>query len=249
MRRLGILFFAVLVVTAGAALVAGPSGMLPEWLTGSEVVDASGTRGILEGWVREVDFEHRVVRVTRGLLPLAATEVAVGAETDIRVQDKIGSLEDLREGVHVRICYDVRDGGRSALSVDVPPSGASCRVATAVSTEPGRSEESVPAASVSPVVEEPPAPARIDAPSPTAATDTPVTEVKAARTDRKRSARISPKRAPAPRASVAPAPQPSAAPRAHAAREEPAVTRALPSTPRETDGHDYEAVIDRVLRR
>jgi hypothetical protein len=121
------------VAIAGAA-VAHSFGLLAEWGMGP-AVDAGD--GVLEGWIRGVELEDRVVHVTGGFLSLGTTSVAIEAGTDIRVHDKIGSIEDLRDGLHVQICYEARGEMRRARTVEIPPSPIPCRVvATALPSEP-----------------------------------------------------------------------------------------------------------------
>lgn len=262
MRRTTIVLFAGLtvVVGVGVAVLAGTPGVLPAWLAAADVAERSGTGSVLEGWVRRVD-EDRGVHVTRGLLPLSVTRVAIGADTDIRVHGKIGSIDDLREGMSVRICYTTGANGRSAIIVEVPPSDTACRTVTAKPGEPRPSDQPVAAEttpSALPTLAPSPADARaptMSAPAPTAAArampDAKPAPVKSPTVAPRRSRRtVTPQVSAAPTA--APVAQPPSTTRMQSAPErEPAGPATPPPARRETreDGHDYGAVIDFLLSR
>ena len=113
------------------------------------VDDSDG--GILEGSIRQLDAQAGVVRIVRGLLPFPASRVAIGPDAEIRVRDKIGVIEDLREGARIRVCYEVRDRTRWARAIEAPPAELPCLAAirhTPVEQRPSPEEPVRPAAPV-----------------------------------------------------------------------------------------------------
>jgi hypothetical protein len=231
-----VLLLALLAVVGGmkAAIVVDPSAALPEWLAGVDVADASGSGGVVRGWVRAVE-DDRVVHLTRGLLRLDVAPVVVEADTQIRVGHKIGSIHDLQEGVDVRICYDGGEHGRVARIVEAPPSDTPCRVMATRPLDPGTGGEEPADAMVTPVAVPPATTTPADARATAAHLPHVRPLVKAANPSTAKSA-------------VAP---PAAARTLPAAPERRAATPPAAPVRRDSgdDGHDYGAVIDFVLRR
>jgi hypothetical protein len=232
------------VAAAGTAFVADATGILPNWLAGSDVVDAASGRGVLEGWVKDVDTAHGVLHVTRGLLPFSVTPVLVDRQTDIRVRDKIGTIRDLHVGVAVKVCYDVQGETRAARTVDVHSASGPCQVAVTQPVEQPAAAEPIAATPAGATTDQPPAvpaPAsRVRATSatmPAASIDpTPVkhSDARPPKPSKPRASEATEATAPS-----RPAPLPAPSP----ARPVPARGDAS------DDAHDYGAVVDWVLRR
>lgn len=123
----------------------------------TSVPSATGPSGEIEGRVKRLEANTNTLYVSSGSFGLRATALAVGPETEIFVSDKVGGFGDLREGVRVRICYEVRSDVLLARAIEVPArsGGVKCEPAPlGVAPAPPRVAPSVA------VPTEPPASAR-----------------------------------------------------------------------------------------
>jgi hypothetical protein len=210
--------------------------------------EPDGFAGQLAGRVSDVDLGGRVLRVSDGPFSFGASAVVVDPAAEVRIDGKIGVLEELRAGAPLRVCYEVRGARRFARLLELPPTDAPCPSAASATTgtiEAAPAVSPAPAASPAPAMASSPAttsvprtstpPRRASAPPPTVA---PLTD---ARPD---SAPVSTPR-PEERAKGAPRPSaPAPAPeRPQTTRESSSAGAGAPAS------DDYGAVIDQVLRR
>jgi hypothetical protein len=178
------------------------------------------------------------------MLGLSSSAVAVSDETRVNVAGKIGAFGDLREGLSLRICYEVGPAGRRARAIEMPPSDLACGgVAEADSSDPPREEPVQPVAQPATVPADAPA-AALAMPARAASTLPPPVSIE----------RPAPVQAP-PRAAAPskPRPRPVATAPVQAAPARPAPAPGEPPRPRvdppARSADDYGAVIDWVLRQ
>jgi hypothetical protein len=273
MSRRGVVLGVVVVVLGiGVALLQGTDvGAL---FQAERAQEPDGFVGQLAGRVSDVDAEARVLRVSDGPFALGSSTVVVDPAAEVRIDGKIGVLEEVRDGSRLRVCYEVRGTRRFARLLELPPSEVPCaRAASTVPDDPPVSTStpsSAPVSATAPATTSPPpdtptqppvttpaAPARSlvnpspSAPAPPRASAPP--PAAASVTDAKREAAPAEhvvRPGPRPRRSDASTPPVSRPP----AGERPA-TSPPPPTTREpsrqsiSGGEDYGAVIDQVLRR
>jgi hypothetical protein len=243
MSRRGVVLGVVVVVLGiGVALLQGTDvGAL---FQAQRVQEPDGFVGQLAGRVSDVDAEARVLRVSDGPFALGSSTVVVDPAAEVRIDGKIGVLEEVRDGSRLRVCYEVRGTRRFARLLELPPSEVPCaRAASTVPDDPPATTPAAPARSLVNPSPSAPAPPRASAPPPAAAS---VTDAKREAAPAEHVVRPGPR----PRRSDASTPPVSRPP----AGERPA-TSPPPPTTREpsrqsiSGGEDYGAVIDQVLRR
>jgi hypothetical protein len=133
-RRSYIAWSAVGVLIVGAVVVVDVE-RVRQW--GHGAPEAVGFRGEVGGTVRSLDAKTHVVRVARGMLDYSAIPISVTNDTRVNVSGRLGAFGDLREGLSLSVCYEVKPSGRWARSIEMPPSPAPCgAVADAASPEP-----------------------------------------------------------------------------------------------------------------
>lgn len=82
------------------------------------------TTGMLEGSVKKVDPGAGTLQITSGPLGMFGRTLEVGADTQIQVQGRQGTLADLQEGSKIKASYDSRDGKNHATRIEVLPAAA-----------------------------------------------------------------------------------------------------------------------------
>jgi hypothetical protein len=217
--------------------------------------EPDGFAGQVAGRVSDVDLGGRVLRVSDGPFSFGASAVVVDPAAEVRIDGKIGVLEELRAGARLRVCYEVRGARRFARLLELPPTDAPCP-STASATAPAN--ESAPAASAAPA-----APAMESSPSTTSVprTGTPSRRVSAppptvAPLTEARPESPPAHGEPAARRADVPATRPAPSVPAPRAEERAKVAPRTPATRESSTGgagapasDDYGAVIDQVLRR
>jgi Cu/Ag efflux protein CusF len=73
----------------------------------------------LEGTVKKVNTATSTVEVSTDRFGLWAKSLEVGSATEIRVEGRKASLEDLHEGEKVKASYETRVGKSFATSIEV----------------------------------------------------------------------------------------------------------------------------------
>ena len=113
-RKIRILSAIVLVLgnTAGLGCVYAQS------LSGST---GPRTGSSLEGTVKKINPATSTVEVSIGRFGLWAKNLEVSSATEIRIEGRKASLEDLQEGEKVKASYETRVGKNFATSIDVMP--------------------------------------------------------------------------------------------------------------------------------
>jgi hypothetical protein len=104
-----------IVVVAGA--ISGPVGV-PAQVSFSGSASAHAD-AFLEGTVRKISPEAGTVEVSIGKFGLWSKTLEVRDTTDIRMDGRKVSLEDLQEGERVRASYETRVGKSFASTIDV----------------------------------------------------------------------------------------------------------------------------------
>jgi Cu/Ag efflux protein CusF len=114
-RKFGIL--SAFVVMFG--MIPGPASVQAQQsMPGSTSTQAGAS---LEGTVKKVDPGTSSVEVSIGKFGLWAKTLEVSNDTEIRVEGRKASLEDLHEGEKVKASYETRVGKSFATSIDVMP--------------------------------------------------------------------------------------------------------------------------------
>jgi len=75
--------------------------------------------GMLEGAVKEVDSATRVLKVGLGPLGTPARTLEVNGHTEIQVEGRRGTLEDLHDGARIKASYEIREGKDVATRIEV----------------------------------------------------------------------------------------------------------------------------------
>jgi hypothetical protein len=244
----------VVVMVAAAVVIVGvePLGL---WSGSTTAPEAVGFRGEVDGTVRRVDSDTRVVTVARGLLDFSTVPIAITQDTRVNVQGKLGAFGDLREGVSLSVCYEVQPSGRWARSIDMPPSPAPCgAVADATLPEPAREEPARTVAIPDPPqpLASPPAAAVSASPQPPGtaqASPRPAAPERPAPPPPPVVTRPAPVAAPVAARATAPRSQASVAPAPVRPAETTAAAPARRSEPAPRPGEDFGAVIDWALKR
>ena len=102
-------------------IIGGPGGgpgyvQAQESLPGSVGVQPGAS---LEGTVKKVNTATSTVEVSTDRFGLWAKSLEVGSATDIRVEGRKASLEDLHEGEKIKASYETRVGKSFATSIEV----------------------------------------------------------------------------------------------------------------------------------
>lgn len=98
-------------------LIGGPGCVQAQQsMPGSVGVQPSGS---LEGTVKKVNPATSTVEVSTDRFGLWAKSLEVGSATDIRVEGRKASLEDLHEGEKIKASYETRVGKSFATSIEV----------------------------------------------------------------------------------------------------------------------------------
>jgi len=100
--------------TGGPGYVQAQQQSMP----GSVGVEPSAS---LEGTVKRVNPATSTVEVSTDRFGLWAKSLEVGSATDIRVEGRKASLEDLHEGEKIKASYETRVGKSFATSIEVIP--------------------------------------------------------------------------------------------------------------------------------
>lgn len=87
----------------------------------AEMIERSEKAEILEGSVRKVDPLAGTLQVIAGPLGIMSRTLEVGADTQIAVNGRQGTLADLQEGTKVKAAYESRDGKDVATRIEVVP--------------------------------------------------------------------------------------------------------------------------------
>jgi Cu/Ag efflux protein CusF len=107
----------VFVVMLG--MIAGPA-----WVRAQQSMPgpmSTQTEASLEGTVKKVNSATSSVEVSIGQFGLWAKTLEVSHDTEIRVEGRKASLEDLHEGEKVKASYETRVGKSFATSIEVMP--------------------------------------------------------------------------------------------------------------------------------
>jgi hypothetical protein len=102
-------------------IIGGPGGgpgyvQAQQSMPGSVGVQPSGS---LEGTVKKVNPATSTVEVSTDRFGLWAKSLEVGSATDIRVEGRKASFEDLHEGEKIKASYETRVGKSFATSIEV----------------------------------------------------------------------------------------------------------------------------------
>ena len=96
----------------------------PAWLRAQQSIPGfsseQGTASI-EGTVKKVNPAKSTVEVATGQFGLWTKKLEVGSNTEIRVEGRKASMEDLHEGEMIKASYETRLGEYFATSIDVIP--------------------------------------------------------------------------------------------------------------------------------
>jgi Cu/Ag efflux protein CusF len=87
----------------------------------AEMLERSGKAEILEGSIKKVDPGAGTLQVITGPLGIMSRTLEVGADTQIEVDGRQGTLADLQEGTKVKAAYESRDGKDVATRIEVVP--------------------------------------------------------------------------------------------------------------------------------
>lgn len=102
-------------VLAGAMV--GPAGAPAQQILPASPADAS-----VEGVVKKVHPDLGTVEVTTGASSgLWVKSLAITGDTQIQIEGRKASLEDIPEGSKIKASYDTRAGKSFAVSIDVLP--------------------------------------------------------------------------------------------------------------------------------
>jgi Cu/Ag efflux protein CusF len=96
----------------------------PAWLRAQESVPGFTSEqagASVEGTVRKVNPAKNTVEVTMGRFGLWTKRLEVGSNTQIRVEGRKASMDDLHEGEKVKASYETRLGGYFATTIDIIP--------------------------------------------------------------------------------------------------------------------------------
>src|ERR1700730_1535255 len=97
---------------------AGPGCVYAQSLSGST---GPQTGASLEGTVKKINPATSSVEVSIGRFGLWAKNLEVSSATEIRIEGRKASLEDLQEGEKVKASYETRVGKNFATTIDVMP--------------------------------------------------------------------------------------------------------------------------------
>ncbi len=96
----------------------------PAWVRAEQSMPGSTsaqTDASLEGTVKKVNPATSTVEVSIGRFGLWAKTLEVSSDTEIRIEGRKASLEDLHEGEKVKASYETRVGKSFATSIEVMP--------------------------------------------------------------------------------------------------------------------------------
>lgn len=117
-------------------IIAGPA-----WVQAQQSLPGSGSPGAqagasLEGTVKKVNPAARTVDVSVGMFGLWAKTLEVNNDTQIQMEGRQATLEEIQEGAKVKASYETRLGKSLATRIDVMP-GPQPRPAPQPSETPG----------------------------------------------------------------------------------------------------------------
>ena len=75
----------------------------------------------VEGTISKVDPAGGTVAVSSGWFGLFGRTLQVTPETQIQVEGRQGTLQDVRQGAKVKASYEPRDGKNIATRIELPP--------------------------------------------------------------------------------------------------------------------------------
>jgi len=108
-------------ISCGVVAILGISAG-PGWVQAQQSVPGSLNAGSsLEGTVKKVNPATSSVEVSTDRFGLWAKSLEVSSTTEIRVEGRKASLEDLHEGERVRASYETRVGKSFATSIEIIP--------------------------------------------------------------------------------------------------------------------------------